>query len=186
MRDARAGPRQCGAVAGPGGVPLGRPGPLPRLDRKAQRHRDRDGPDGLGQDDDAVCGVVGTEQCRDEDPDGGGPRRVRHRRAVPGAGQPGCGADLRQGAAELSASGPRCDPGRRDPRPGDGADRGAGVADGPPGAVDVAHERCAQLDHPPGGPRRRAVPADRDARGHRGPAPGADAESGDQRVLSAR
>ena len=39
---------------------------------------------------------------------------------------------------------------RRDPRPGDGADRGAGVAHRPPGALHAAHQRRAQRRHPSG------------------------------------
>ena len=46
------------------------------------------------------------------------------------------------------AAGPRQDPGRRDPRPGDGRDRRAGVADRPPGVQHAAHQRRPEHDHP--------------------------------------
>ena len=50
-------------------------------------------------------------------------------------------ADLRQRAAQHPAAGPGRDHGRRDPRRGDRADRGAGRADRPPRARDAAHQR---------------------------------------------
>ncbi len=50
--------------------------------------------------------------------------------------------------AEHLAAGPGQDPGRRDPRPGDGTDRRAGVADGAHGVQHAAHQRRAQQHHP--------------------------------------
>ena len=46
------------------------------------------------------------------------------------------------------AAGPRQDPRRRDPRPGDGRDRRAGLAHGPHGVQHAAHQRRPQHDHP--------------------------------------
>ena len=57
-------------------------------------------------------------------------------------------AHLRLGAALDPAAGPRRRARRRDPRPGDGADRGAGVAHRPPGALDAAHQRRARTRSP--------------------------------------
>jgi type IV pilus assembly protein PilB len=45
------------------------------------------------------------------------------------------------------------------PRPRDGADRGAGIADGPPRAQHAPHQRCAELDHPLAGPGHGELPA---------------------------
>ena len=44
-------------------------------------------------------------------------------------------------------AGPGQDPGRRDPRSGNGANRGAGVADGPRRLQHAAHQRRPELDH---------------------------------------
>ena len=154
-------------------------------DPQTQRDRDRDGPDGFGQDDHALRGARRAQRHPLEGPHGRGPGRVRHRRPVPGPGELGRGADVRQGAALVPASGPRCDPRGRDPRPRDSADRRPGVAHGAPGAHDAAHQRRAEFDHPSCGPGDRAVPAHGDDRGHRRPASGPQARPKDQRGVHA-
>ena len=82
---------------------------------------------------------------------------------------------LRAGAARDPAPGPRRGDDRRDPRPRDRADRGAGVAHRAPGARHAAHQRRAGRGHAADRHGRRAVPArlqpDRRARA----APGAQA-----------
>ena len=54
---------------------------------------------------------------------------------------------VRFSAARIPASGPGRDHGRRNPRPRNGGDRHQGRADRPPGAVDAAHQRCAEDAH---------------------------------------
>ena len=51
------------------------------------------------------------------------------------------GFDFARALRVHPAAGPGHHHGRRDPRPGDGADRGASRADRPPRAVDAAHQR---------------------------------------------
>ena len=50
------------------------------------------------------------------------------------------GLTFARGIALDPAPRPGCDPHRGNPRPGDRADRGAGLADGPPGVLDAAHQ----------------------------------------------
>ena len=76
--------------------------------------------------------------------------------ASPDAGQAADRADLRAVAARHPAPGSRRHHGRRDPRPGDRADRRAGGADRPSRAVDAAHQLGrrggdAAARHGPGG-----------------------------------
>ena len=68
------------------------------------------------------------------------------------------GLELRRRAALLPAPGPQHHPGRRNPRLRDRGDRGQGVADGPPRALDAAHQRRAEHDQPPDEHGHRAVP----------------------------
>ena len=65
---------------------------------------------------------------------------------------------LRQHAQDDPAPGPGHHHGGRDPRPRNGGERGPGGADRPPGLLDAAHERCAELDHAAPGPGRAVVP----------------------------
>jgi general secretion pathway protein E len=83
--------------------------------------------------------------------------------------------DLRQGPARDPAPGPGRDHDRRDPRPGNRADRGAGIADRPPGAGDAAHQRRRRRRHPFARHGHRTVPAVVVAAGRDGAAPGAQA-----------
>ena len=71
------------------------------------------------------------------------------------------------------AAGPGQDPGGRDPRPGDGRDRRAGVADRAHGLQHPAHQRRAEHGHAPARHGRAAVPDHRHAGGRPGPAAGA-------------
>ena len=75
----------------------------------------------------------------------------------PGAGEREGRAHLRLGAAVDPAAGPRRRAGRRDPRPGDGADRAPGVAHRPPGALHAPHQRRAQRGDATGGHGHGAV-----------------------------
>src|SRR5207247_2042500 len=65
--------------------------------------------------------------------------------------------DVRGGAALDSAPGPERRPRRRNPRQGDGADRGAGVAHRTPRAVDAPYQRRRQCGHASRRHRRRAI-----------------------------
>ena len=62
------------------------------------------------------------------------------------------------------AAGPGQDPGRRDPRPGDGRNRRAGVAHRAHGVQHAAHQRRAQHDHAAARHGRAAVPDHRHGR----------------------
>ena len=62
------------------------------------------------------------------------------------------------GPAVDPAAGPGHHPGRRDPRPGDGPDRHAGVAHRPHRVQHAAHQRRPEHDHPPARHGRGAVP----------------------------
>ena len=83
------------------------------------------------------------------------------------------GLTFASGLRAHPAAGPRRDPGRRDPRPGDGRDRHPGLADRPPGLLHPAHQRRPRRHHPAAGHGRRAVPGRLGARGRAGPAAGA-------------
>ena len=65
------------------------------------------------------------------------------------------------------ATGPGRRARRRDPRPRDRGDRGAGVAHGSPRALDAAHDRRRELDHASHRHRRRELQARGRAQGHR-------------------
>ncbi len=69
----------------------------------------------------------------------GGVRPARH---WPDAGQPACRRHLRPRAARHFAPGSRCHHDRRNPRPGNRRDRCAIEPDGPPRALDAAHQQC--------------------------------------------
>ena len=76
-------------------------GQVSRSDREAERHRAGDGPDGFGQDDDAVFGAQRAQQHRRQADHDRGSGRVRHGRHHPGADR------LRTSAIRL---GTFCDP----------------------------------------------------------------------------
>ena len=117
------------------------------------------GPDGLGQDDDALRRARADQRPLEQHPDRRGPDRVPHRRHRPDAGQHEGRNDVRARPARDPAPGPRRRDGRRDPRPRDGRDRRAGELDGPPRAVDAAHEHGRRRRHAAARHGRRAVPA---------------------------
>ena len=83
--------------------------------------------------------------------------------AVDGVGQtqvnPQGRPDLRRRAARDPAPGSRRGDGRRNPRPRDRRDRGAGVADRPSRPLHRPHQRRGRRDHPDARHEGRAVPA---------------------------
>ena len=102
-----------------------------------------------------------------------GPGRVRHRRDHPDPDRRRHRHHLRRLPAGDPAAGPGQDPGRRDPRPGNGRDRRAGLADRPHGVQHAAHQRRAQHGHAAEGHGRADVPDHRHGRSDPGPAAGA-------------
>ena len=76
--------------------------------------------------------------------DGRGSGGNQHAGHQPGQRQSEGRADVRRRIARVPAPGPRHHHGRRDPRPRDGRDRDQGRANRSLGAVDAAHERCAE------------------------------------------
>jgi general secretion pathway protein E len=107
--------------------------------------------------------------------DGRGPDRVRPRRHRPDPGQCAHRPELRARAARHPAAGPGRHHDRRDPRPRDRADRGAGLAHRPPGAGDAAHQRRRQFGDAPDRHGGRALPAGVEPARRARPAPGAPA-----------
>ena len=101
-----------------------------------------------------------------------GPGRIRHRRHRPDSDRRGDRQHVRPVLAEHLAAGPGQDPRRRDPRPRDGRNRRAGVADRAHGLQHAAHERRAEHGDAAARHGRAAVPAHGDARGRVGPAAG--------------
>ncbi len=164
----------------------GHAGPHRRADPQAERHPAGHRPDRLGQDHHAVRGARPHQRPHAQHHDGRGPDRVLHRRHRPDAGQHQGRDDLRARPARHPAPGPGRGDGRRNPRPRDRADRGAVVADRPPGAVDAAHQHRRRRRHAPARHGHRAVPAGLDPGRRAGAAPGARAEPGDPRGLYRR
>ena len=160
--------------------------PARRADPQAARHPAGHRPDRLGQDHHAVFGARAPERQHPQHHDGRGPDRVLHRRHRPDPGEHQGRDDLRARPARDPAPGPGRGHGRRDPRPRDRADRGAGVADRPPRALDPAHQHRRRRGHAPARHGHRAVPAllEPDRRGRA--APGAGAEPGDARAVPGR
>ena len=108
--------------------------------------------DRIRKDHHALLGHPADPERRRQHRHGRGSGRVpagREHRA--GAGAREGGPHVRLGAPVDPPPGPRRRADRRDPRPGDGADRAAGVAHRPPGALDAAHQRRAQRGDPAGG-----------------------------------
>ena len=99
-----------------------------RTHREAERHFHRHRPDRLGQDDHALRLPEQDQHHRLEGADRGGPGGIRHRGHHPGADERRHRPDVRARAARLPAPGSRPHHGRRNARPGDGADRHPGVA----------------------------------------------------------
>ena len=101
------------------------------------------GPTGSGKTVSLYTGlnILNTEDCEHLDRGGsGGNQSARHQ---PGQREQQGRAHLRRGAAGVPAPGPRRHHGRRNSRPRDRGDRHQGRADGPPGALHAAHQRCA-------------------------------------------
>ena len=117
---------------------------LPRGARPPARHRAGHRPHRQRQDDDALHRADRAELAGQQDPHRRGSGRIPARGHQPDPGPAADRADLRQRAALLPAPGPRHHHDRRDPRPGDRADRGPGGADRPSGAVD----RCTPTTPP--------------------------------------
>ena len=132
-------------------------------DPQAQRHRPGHRADRVRQDDHAVLGAQRAERDHRQDHHHRGPGRVRHRRHHPVPDQPRHRPDVRRRPAGDPAAGPGHHPGRRDPRPGDGPDRRAGVADRAHGVQHAAHQRRPEHHHPSARHGRGAVPDHRDA-----------------------
>ena len=131
------------------------------------------GPTGSGKTTTLYAALQHAAHAREEHHHHRGPRRVRDVGHQADAGQqPQAGLGFANGPAVDDARRPRHHHGRRDPRQGDGADRGRGRAHRPPRALDAAHQRRAGRDRAPDRDGRRAVP--RRLRGglRRRPAPG--------------
>ena len=73
------------------------------------------------------------------------------------AGAAGDRSRFRRRRAHAAAAGSGHHHDRRNPRPGNRADGGAGLADRPSRAVHAAHQRCAVRGHAPARPRRAAL-----------------------------
>ena len=101
------------------------------------------GPDRLGQDHHAVLDAQAHRDRRGQRQHGGGPDRNDRALVQPDAGAAATRLRLRRRAARADAAGPGHHHGRRDPRPADRRDGGAGRADRPPGVLDAAHQRRA-------------------------------------------
>ncbi len=100
---------------------------------------------------------------------------------LPGVGQtqvnPKIDMSFARALRSILRQDPDVDHDRRDPRPGNRADRGAGFADRPPRAGDAAHQRRGDRGHADDRHGHRAVPALVLAAGRAGAAPGAQALS---------
>ncbi len=135
------------------------------------------GPTGSGKTTTLYAGARAHQRQHPQHHDGRGSDRVLHRRHRPDAGQHQGRDDLRARPARHPAPGSGRGDGRRNPRPGDGADRRAGELDRSPGAVDAAYQHRGRRRHATARHGHRAVPAlvqpGRRARA----APGAHAES---------
>ena len=106
------------------------------------------GPTGSRQDDDAVWGAVGDQVDRGQDHHDRGSGRISAARHHADSDQREEGADVRARAALDSASRPRQDHGRRNPRLGDGADRHPVGADGPSRVHDGPREQRVRRARP--------------------------------------
>ena len=110
------------------------------------------------------------------------PIEYQLRRRQPDPGAAADRADVRARAALDPAPGPRHHHGRRDPRPGDGADRDPGGADRPPRALDPAHQQRRRHRHAPARHGGRGLSAGLDAERRAGAAAGAPALCGLRRA----
>ena len=117
------------------------------------------GPDGLGQDDDALLGAQRAQQGRRTT---SAPPKIRSSTTCTASTRCRCttrsASTSRWRLRVVPAAGPGHHHGRRDPRLRDRGDRGQGGAHGPLGALDAAHQRRARDDLAPPQHGRRAVP----------------------------
>ena len=130
---------------------------VPEVHPRAVRHGARHRPDGQRQDDDAVRGAVGDQDGRRQDHHDRGSGRIPAARHHADSDQREEGADVRARAAVDPAPRPRQDHGRRNPRPGDRADRDSVGADGPPRVHDGARQQRHRRARPLPEHGRRAV-----------------------------
>ena len=133
------------------------------------------GPTGSGKTSTLYTALNEINDCGPEDHHDRGPGGVSTAGRQPDSGLRKGGPDVCARAALDSAPRPGCDSDWGNPRPGDGPDRRAGFADGPPGVLDPAHQRRAGSADPAGGYGRRALPGGLLAGSRAGPAAGARA-----------
>ena len=159
-QDIRAGDRACARIA----------------ERHGAGHR----ADRQRQDDDALYRPLEAEHGGAQDRHRRGPDRIPARRHQPDPGQAADRAQFRQPAALDPAPGSRRDHDRRNPRSRNRADRGAGGADRPSGAVDPAHQLGRGDDHAAARHGARGLSDDRHPEGGAGAAAGPAAVPGMQ------
>ena len=117
----------------PGAVHAGHP--------PALRHDPHHGADRIGQDDHALLGHPHHQLARHQHHDRRGSGRVQPQGRQPGAGQRGDRPDVRRRPALLPPPGPGRHPGRRDPRPRDGADRASAPPSPATSSLHAPHQR---------------------------------------------
>ena len=144
------------------------------------------GPTGSGKTTTLYAGARASQRQHAEHHDGRGSDRVLHRRHRPDAGEHQGRDDLRARPARHPAPGPGRGDGRRNPRPRDRADRRAGLAHRPPGALHPAHQHRRGRRHAPARHGHRAVPAVVEPHRRGRAAPGAHAQSRDQGAVRGR
>ena len=116
------------------------------------------GPDRQRQDDDALRGAVGDQDGRGQDHHDRGSGRIPAPGHHADSDQREEGADVRARAAVDPAPRPRQDHGRRNPRPGDRADRHSVGAHRPPRVHDRPRQQRHRRARPLPEHGRRAVP----------------------------
>ena len=121
------------------------------------------GPDRLGQDHHAVLHAQAHGHRGSERQHGRGPDRDDRAVASTRRRCSRSSTSVSPRAARADAAGPGHHHGRRDPRPADRRDGGAGGADRPPGVLDAAHQRRAVGGHAPDGAGRARLPDQRHA-----------------------
>ena len=117
-------------------------------DSAAVRNGAGDRADRIGQDEHAVFIGGAAEPAGHEHHDRGRSSGIPVAGNQPGADEGADRAELRVGVARFFAARPEHHSGRRNTRLRNGGNCGKGGADGPPGAVDTAHQRCAVDDQP--------------------------------------
>ncbi len=142
--DAHLRPRHRGQGPGRAGLLAARRAALGSAGQAPARHRAGHRPDRLGQDHHAVLHAQARGHRGGERQHGGGPDRDDRAGLQPDAGAAAARLRLRRGPARADAAGPGHHHGRRDPRPGDGRDGGAGGAHRPPGVL----ARCTPTTRP--------------------------------------